>query len=150
MLGQYLAAPLRAPSLPIRGNYQWTAPKREPKNVGQVDQGDIRQDRDKKEIEWLGSSKEDLRDFPPQARQRAGYQLDILQDGDEPDDWKPMTTVGVGVQEIRIKGDDGAFRVFYVANRPEAIYVLHAFRKTTQKTEKRDIDLAKARLKSLD
>lgn len=107
------------------------------------------QDRKTKEIEWLGSSKEDLRDFPPVARQRAGYQLEVLQDGDEPDDWKPMKTVGPGVQEIRIKCEDGAFRVFYVVNRPEAIYVLHAFRKTTQQTEKRDIDLAKARLKSL-
>ncbi|KIU53177.1 hypothetical protein QV12_06360 [Pseudomonas putida] len=103
-----------------------------------------------KPVEWLGSSKEDLRNFPPVARQRAGYQLEVLQDGDEPDDWKPMKTVGPGVQEIRIKCEDGAFRVFYVANRPEAIYVLHAFRKTTQKTEKRDIDLAKARFKSLD
>lgn len=105
---------------------------------------------EQKPIEWVGSSKDDLRDFPEVARQRAGYQLEILQDGDEPDDWKPMKTVGPGVQEIRIKCEDGAFRVFYVANRPEAIYVLHAFRKTTEKTEKRDIDLAKARLKSLD
>lgn len=108
------------------------------------------QDQEQKPLKWLGNSKENLRDFPPVAMQRAGYQLEILQDGDEPDDWKPMKTVGPGVQEIRIKCDDGAFRVFYVANRPEAIYVLHAFRKTTQKTEKRDIELAKARLKSLD
>jgi phage-related protein len=103
-----------------------------------------------KPIEWVGSSKEDLRDFPSEGKQRAGYQLELLQEGDEPDDAKWMTTVGPGVQEIRIKCADGAFRVFYVANRPEAIYVLHAFRKTTQKTEKRDIDLGKARLKSLD
>lgn len=102
-----------------------------------------------KPIEWVGTSKDDLRDFPTVARQRAGYQLELLQEGDEPDDWKPMKTVGPGVQEIRIKCDDGAFRVFYVANRPDAIYVLHAFRKTTEKTEKRDIDLAKARFKSL-
>lgn len=102
-----------------------------------------------KKIEWVGSSKEDLRDFPAVARQRAGYQLEGLQEGDEPDDWKPMTSVGPGVQEIRIACGEGAFRVFYVVNRPEAIYVLHAFRKTTQKTEKRDIDLAKARFKSL-
>ena len=108
------------------------------------------QDQEQKQIVWVGNSKEGLRDFPLVARQRAGYQLEILQDGDEPDDWKPMKTVGPGVQEIRIKCDDGAFRVFYVANRPDAIYVLHAFRKTTQKTEKRDIDLAKTRLKSLD
>lgn len=108
------------------------------------------QDQEQKQIVWVGNSKEGLRDFPLVARQRAGYQLENLQDGDEPDDWKPMKTVGPGVQEIRIKCDDGAFRVFYVANRPDAIYVLHAFRKTTQKTEKRDIDLAKTRLKSLD
>lgn len=108
------------------------------------------QDQEQKPIVWVGNSKEGLRDFPLVARQRAGYQLENLQDGDEPDDWKPMKTVGPGVQEIRIKCDDGAFRVFYVANRPDAIYVLHAFRKTTQKTEKRDIDLAKTRLKSLD
>lgn len=76
--------------------------------------------------------------------------MELLQDGEDPDDAKWMQTVGTGVQEIRIKCDDGAFRVFYVANRPEAINVLHAFRKTTQKTEKRDIDLGKARLKSLD
>ena len=108
------------------------------------------QDQEQKQIVWVGNSKEGLRDFSLVARQRAGYQLENLQDGDEPDDWKPMKTVGPGVQEIRIKCDDGAFRVFYVANRPDAIYVLHAFRKTTQKTEKRDIDLAKTRLKSLD
>lgn len=102
-----------------------------------------------KEIKWVGSSLEALRDFPKTAMQRAGYQLQGLQDGEEPDDWKPMKTVGTGVNEIRIKCEDGAFRVFYVVNRPEAIYVLHAFRKTTEKTEKRDIDLAKDRLKSL-
>lgn len=91
----------------------------------------------------------DLSDFPPKAKQRAGYQLWLVQQGDDPSDWKPMTDVGPGVREIRIQSDNGAFRVFYVVNRPEAIYVLHAFEKTTQKTEKRDIDLAKARLKSL-
>ncbi len=105
---------------------------------------------DLKPIEWLGSSKEDLRDFPMVARQRAGYQLELIQEGDEPADWKPMEAVGPGTREIRIKCKDGAFRVFYVVNRPDAIYVLHAFRKTTEKTEKCDIDLAKARYKSLD
>ncbi|MEN5305663.1 MULTISPECIES: type II toxin-antitoxin system RelE/ParE family toxin [unclassified Pseudomonas] len=104
---------------------------------------------DEKPIEWVGSSKEDLRSFPLVARQRAGYQLDLIQAGEEPADWKPVETVGQGVREIRIKCKDGAFRVFYVISRPEAIYVLHAFRKTTEKTEKRDIDLARARFKSL-
>lgn len=104
---------------------------------------------DRKPIEWVGSSKEDLRRFPPTARQRAGYQLDLIQDGESPTDWKPMEGVGQGVREIRIKCKDGAFRVFYVVNRPEAIYVLHAFRKATEKTEKHDIELGRARFKSL-
>ncbi|MBA1218183.1 type II toxin-antitoxin system RelE/ParE family toxin [Pseudomonas fulva] len=103
-----------------------------------------------KSIVWVGTSKEDLREFPPVARQRAGYQLELIQDGDEPADWKPMESVGKGVREIRIKCKDGAFRVFYVVNRPDAIYVLHAFRKTTEKTEGRDIELGRARFKSLD
>ncbi len=104
---------------------------------------------DEKPIEWVGSSKEDLRSFPLVARQRAGYQLDLIQAGEEPADWKPVEAVGQGVREIRIRCKDGAFRVFYVVNRPEAVYVLHAFRKSTEKTEKRDIDVARARFKSL-
>ncbi|HKS15117.1 MAG TPA: type II toxin-antitoxin system RelE/ParE family toxin [Pseudomonas sp.] len=102
-----------------------------------------------KPIEWVGSTKQDLRDLPREAIQRVGYQLELVQDGDEPSSWKPMPSVGAGVCEIRIKCDDGAFRVFYVANLPDAIYILHVFRKTTEKTEKRDIDLGKARFKSL-
>ena len=105
--------------------------------------------REMKEIMWVGSSLQDLRDFPEVPRKRAGFQLELLQEGEEPDDFKPMKSVGKGVQEIRIACDDGAFRVFYVANRSGAICVLHAFQKTTEKTEKRDIDLAKVRLKSL-
>ncbi|MBN0154759.1 type II toxin-antitoxin system RelE/ParE family toxin, partial [Pseudomonas aeruginosa] len=87
--------------------------------------------------------------LPAEVMQRVGYQLNLVQHGDEPTDWKPMTTVGPGVMEIRVSFK-GAFRVFYVANRPDAIYVLHVFQKATQQTEKRDIDLSKARLKSLD
>lgn len=105
--------------------------------------------REMKEIMWVGSSLQDLRDFPEVPRKRAGFQLELLQEREEPDDFKPMKSVGKGVQEIRIACDDGAFRVFYVVNRPEAIYVLHAFRKTTQKTEKRDLDLGRTRYKSL-
>lgn len=106
--------------------------------------------KNQKPVVWLGTSLDDLRGFPRNAIQRCGYQLSKVEAGEEPDDWKPMTSVGKGVKEIRVKCDDGAFRVFYVVDRPDAIYVLHAFQKTTQKTEKRDIDLGKDRLKSLD
>lgn len=102
-----------------------------------------------KPIIFVGTSKRDLKGFPQGARLEAGYQLETLQFGGQPNDWKPMKAVGPGVQEIRVGCEDGAFRIFYVIKHREAIYVLHAFRKTSQKTEKRDIDLGKARLRSL-
>lgn len=70
-----------------------------------------------KPVEFLGSSLNDLRGFPLSARREAGYQIDKVQYGDEPDDWKPMKTIGAGVQEIRIQDEAGAFRVIYIANQ---------------------------------
>jgi phage-related protein len=101
---------------------------------------------------WMGSSREDLRDFPEEARRQVGYQLEHVQEGVDPDNWKPMSTVGSGVREIRVRESSGAFRCIYVATRPEGIYVLHCFHKKTQKTQKtsqQDLDLAQRRFKSL-
>jgi phage-related protein len=69
--------------------------------------------------------------------------------GRDPDDWKPMPNIGAGVREIRIRDPSGAFRIIYIATLPDAIYELHAFQKKTQKTDKHDIELASARLKSV-
>ena len=104
---------------------------------------------DPKPVEFLGSSLDDLRAFPYMARREAGHQLDQVQNGQEPDDWKPMTTVGQGVKEIRIRDAAGAFRIIYVARFADAIYVLHCFQKKTEKTSKTDIDLAARRYRSL-
>ena len=82
------------------------------------------------------------------ARRLTGFQLRRVQQGLEPDDWKPMTTVGPGVREIRIH-IDGARRVFYLATRTEAVYVLHAFEKKTQKTAARDLEIGRARFRAL-
>ena len=94
---------------------------------------------------FVGSSREDLREIPESARETAGHQLFKVQQGKEPDDWKPMSTVGVGIQEIRVRDESGTYRVFYVAKFEEAVYVLHAFEKRSQKTAKGDIQLAKSR-----
>lgn len=88
------------------------------------------------------SSENNIRDFPELARREAGYQLDKVQHGQAPTDWKPITTVGKGVQEIRVRDETGAFRVIYVAKFADAVYVLHCFQKKTQKTSKVDLDLA--------
>ncbi|WP_256809168.1 type II toxin-antitoxin system RelE/ParE family toxin [Pseudomonas siliginis] len=101
------------------------------------------------DVVFVGSALKDLKAFPVDARRAAGFELDLLQQGDAPLDWRPVKTVGRGVNEIRITEDSGAFRVFYVVNRPEAIYVLHAMHKTTRKTEIRDIELARARYQEI-
>ena len=103
----------------------------------------------RKPVEFRGSSFDDLRAFPVPARREAGYQLDRVQQGHEPDDWKPMPRIGAGVQAIRIRDAAGAFRVIYVAKLADAVYVLHCFKKKTQKTSKTDVDLAEKRYRDL-
>ena len=100
-------------------------------------------------VRFLGNSLKCLRDFPDDARHDAGYQLDKVQRGDQPDDFKPMPSIGKGVEEIRVADSTGAYRVIYVARRREAVYVLHAFRKKAQATPKNDIEIAKKRLGQL-
>jgi phage-related protein len=102
-----------------------------------------------KKILWMGSSREDLRGFPREARREIGYQLEHLQEGVDPDNWKPMSTVGSGVREIRVRESSGIFRCIYLATRPEGVYVLHCFQKKTQKTSQQDLDLAETRFRSI-
>jgi phage-related protein len=104
---------------------------------------------DPKPVEFRGSSLDDLRAFPQAARREAGHQLDQVQRGHEPDDWKPMNTIGRGVREIRIRDAAGAFRVLYVAKFEDAVYVLYCFQKKTQKTTKADLNLAAQRYRDL-
>lgn len=102
-----------------------------------------------KNVEFRGSSLSDLRDFPDPAKRETGYQIDRVQNGLDPNDWKPMETIGAGVKEIRVKDESGIYRVLYVAKFAETIYILHWFKKTTPKTSKADKDLAAKRYKDL-
>jgi phage-related protein len=101
-----------------------------------------------KPVVWLGSARRDIRAFPPDARRRSGFQLRRVQQGLDPDDWKPMISVGLGVREIRIQ-TDLAHRVFYLATFDEAVYVLHAFEKRTRKTPSHEVKLARDRYRAL-
>ena len=104
---------------------------------------------DGKELIWAGSSLKDLTAFPDSARQEAGYQLHRVQFGMDPDDWRPFKTIGPGVREFRIKEAGGIYRVIYVAKFEEAVYVLHAFQKKTQKTVGKDITIATVRYRAI-
>jgi phage-related protein len=101
-----------------------------------------------KRVVWIGDSLQRLRNFPREAMREAGYQLERVQAGLDPDDYKPMASIGMGVFELRIRMN-GAFRIVYVAKFVEAIYVLHAFQKKSWRTPQLDIELAKRRLLAL-
>jgi phage-related protein len=102
-----------------------------------------------KPVRFLGDSLQCLRDFPVDTRQDAGYQLDKVQRGLQPDDFKPMPTIGKGVEEIRIRDNSGIYRVIYTARFVDAVLVLHAFEKETQRTSQRDIEIARARFREM-
>jgi len=100
-------------------------------------------------LRFLGDSLKSLREFPEDARHDAGYQLDKVQRGEQPDDFKPMPSIGKGVEELRVWDDSGTYRVIYTARLADAVYVLHAFQKKTQTTAKRDVELARKRYTDL-
>lgn len=103
-----------------------------------------------KPLRFIDSSQKDLRAMPSDVRQALGLELMTVQYGGKPSDFKPMPSVGVGTYEIRYRDTThGAFRVVYVAKLADAVYVLHAFQKKTQKTPKPDIELAAQRYRKL-
>lgn len=101
-----------------------------------------------KPVIWLGDSRERLREFPDEARNVAGFELWEVQQGNPPSDWSPMPTVGLGVNEIRVRSG-GAFRLIYVARFSEAVYVVHAFQKKSRKTAQGDLELSRRRFRAL-
>ena len=100
---------------------------------------------DEKPLVWVAGSQDAVRNFPDDARRRAGFELYLVQRGLKPTDFKPMPDVGAGVYELRIR-TALEHRIFYIAKYEEAVYVLHAMEKKSQKTLKRDLDLARDRL----
>jgi len=102
-----------------------------------------------KPLRFLGDSLKRLREFPEDARHDAGFQLEQVQRGEQPADFKPMTSIGKGIEEIRVRDDSGIYHVIYTARLEEAVYVLHAFQKKTQATSRRDLEIAKERFVQL-
>lgn len=87
-----------------------------------------------------------MRCWPKDARRNAGHQLHLVQQGLEPFDWKPIPTVGMGVNEIRVRTAQ-EYRLFYVAKFSEGVYILHVFEKRTRRTSAADIELGRQRLR---
>ncbi len=102
-----------------------------------------------KVVHWHGDSLDVVREFPRTAKIDVGSEIYLLQLGRQPLHSKPISSVGRGVWEVRVKDKSGAFRVFYIVRRNDGIHILHAFQKKTQKTRKSDIELGKSRLRDL-
>ena len=98
-----------------------------------------------KSVAWVGSARKDLQqNFSSEARKEAGYQIYRIQMGSDPKDGKFLPGVGPDVREIRIPVEN-EYRILYVAGVEDALFILHAFVKKTQKTSRRDLELAKER-----
>lgn len=104
---------------------------------------------DEKALNWRGTSLNDVKAFPLDAKKQAGFELNKVQYGQNPTNFKSVNRWGAGVIEIKIKGEDGEYRVIYVAKFAEAVYVLHAFNKKTQQTSPRDINTIIERYKAV-
>ena len=101
-----------------------------------------------KEVARVGTSKTDLSAFPPKAKGDMGYQIHLVQTGQEPDDWKPLGQLGrdiSGVYEIRLSSERSIFRTAYVTKFGDRIVVLHRWQKKTRATAQSDKDLIVAR-----
>ena len=103
-----------------------------------------------KPVRFVGDTLQAIRNFPVAAKNKAGYQLERVQRGLDPQDWKPIRSIGAGLREFRVRDESGAFRVIYLATLPEAIYVPHAFHKNTQQTARGDIELAARRFRQVN
>jgi phage-related protein len=102
-----------------------------------------------KPVQFEGDSLKQLRSLPKPVRDDLGFQLYLLQLGRQPTDFKPMPSVGPGVEEIRVRDASGTYRAIYTARIADAVYVLHVFHKKTQATSKQDIELAARRYATL-
>lgn len=104
----------------------------------------------KNTIWYLERLRQEVRKWPDSVREEMGGQLNKVEYGGEPDDFKPMQTIGAGVNEIRVAEDRDQYRLIYIAKFEEAIYVLHVItKKKTQKTPQVDIDISRKRYNEL-
>lgn len=104
-----------------------------------------------KELEWVGSSKDDLDALPKQVRHDIGYALHLAQCGDKSVLACPLAGFGgAAVPEIITNHDGDTYRTVYTVRFKKAVYVLHVFKKKSKrgiKTPQKDIELIRERLK---
>jgi phage-related protein len=108
-------------------------------------------DEDEKRLHWVGSSREDLVEFPGAVQDDIGAALSAAQFGGKAGTAKPWKGAGSGVLEIVESHDGNAYRAVYTVQFPKAVYVLHAFQKKSTRgiqTAKKDVEAVDAALRA--
>ena len=119
-------------------------------NFGNVPERKISSGQPDAEVEWHGNSKDVLSGFPAEVKQNLGYGLRQVQQGLTPSDLKIMREVGSGAFELRDQDVSGWYRVIYRKPKAGVLHVLHCFQKQTNRTEQKDIETARERLKRVE
>lgn len=102
-----------------------------------------------KALDWVGSSLEDLCEFPDEVKDMVGFALYEAQTGLKPRNSKPLRGIDSGIFEIVSDHDRNTYRAVYAVKLGSCIYVLHCFQKKSKhgiETPKHEIDLIKQRL----
>jgi phage-related protein len=100
-------------------------------------------------IAWEGDSKEVISSFPDVAKQNLGFDLRLLQQGQQPTDYRPMSSIGPGVFELRDQDERACYRVIYLSRVRDIIHVLHCFEKKRRETPAKEINTGRQRLKAV-
>jgi phage-related protein len=103
-----------------------------------------------KPLEWVGSSKKDLKALPDEVMDVFGYALYLAQTGGRHPQSKPLHGFGSGVVEVVEDWHGNTYRAVYAVRFQERVFVLHVFQKKSKSgisTPKPDIDLIRERLK---
>jgi phage-related protein len=100
-------------------------------------------------VAWEGDSKKVISSFPDAAKYNLGFELRLLQQGQQPTDYRPMTSIGPGVFELRDQDERTWYRVIYLARVRGVIHVLHCFEKRSRETPLKEINTARQRLKAV-
>jgi phage-related protein len=100
-------------------------------------------------VAWEGDSKEVLSGFPAGVKQNLGFELWQLQQGERPTDYRPLSSIGSGVFELRDQDERAWYRAVYLSRINDVIHVLHCFEKKSREMPRKDFEKAKQRLKAV-
>src|SRR5260370_33552038 len=100
-------------------------------------------------IAWEGDSKEVIRSFPDEAKYNLGFGLRLLQQGQQPTDYRSMSSIGPGVFELRDQDERACYRIIFLSRIRGVIHVPHCFEKRSRESPTEEVNTASQRLRAV-